>query len=304
MRLAGVQGRATLVTSTGPEVAGIDVETASAGRFGADLQAIYPRWSEFLEWANSAAHGPGQPIDISALTSPVPQPGQVFAIGVNYAEHRAEIGAPATDRGAVPSTFTKFPSSLTGPFGELKLSSAFVDWEIELVVVIGRRAVAVSAVDAAAYVAGFAVGQDFSDRQTQLVGTPPQFSLGKSYEGYGPIGPWLTTPDELAGERDLELICEINGDRVQQGRTAQMIWSVPELIESLSAVCPLEPGDVIFSGTPSGVGIGRTPPRYLNDGDVVLSRIEGLGDIRQTCRAKPIAHSRPQSDETVDAVND
>jgi 2,4-didehydro-3-deoxy-L-rhamnonate hydrolase len=287
MRLASVAGRATLV-KIGPDagVRGVDVHKASAGRHGPGLASVYRDWDRFRLWAAAVPLEEAAPVDRTALGNPAGSPAQVFAIGMNYAQHSAEAGIESADRDVVPPTFTKFGSSLSGPFSGLTLPSGSVDWEVELVVVIGRQTAGVAAPDAWPYIAGLAVGQDYSERVVQMSGPVPQFCLGKSYPGFGPIGPWLTTPDELADPSDLELICEINGEQVQKGRTSAMLWPVPELVASLSAVCPLLPGDVIFTGTPAGVGFARTPPRFLAEGDVVVSRIEGLGEIRQVCRGK------------------
>jgi len=142
-----------------------------------------------------------------------------------------------------------------------------VDWEVELVAVIGRHGHRVSREQAWDYVAGLSVGQDISERVLQLSGAPAQFSLGKSYPGFAPIGPVVVTPDELLDKDDLELGCSINGEQVQKGRTSEMVFSVPELVSRLSAVTPLLPGDVIFTGTPAGVGLGRSPQRFLAAGD-------------------------------------
>jgi 2-keto-4-pentenoate hydratase/2-oxohepta-3-ene-1,7-dioic acid hydratase in catechol pathway len=158
-----------------------------------------------------------------------------------------------------------------------------VDWEVELVVVVGRTAHHVGIDDAWSYVAGLTVGQDYSEREVQQSGPLPQFSMGKSFPQFGPTGPWLVTVDEFDNRDDLELECTINGETVQKARTSAMITPVPQLIQQLSAVCPLFPGDLIFTGTPSGVGMARTPPRYLKPGDVVVSRIENIGEIRQHC---------------------
>jgi 2-keto-4-pentenoate hydratase/2-oxohepta-3-ene-1,7-dioic acid hydratase in catechol pathway len=178
--------------------------------------------------------------------------------------------------------FTKFASCLTGPYGEIALPSDRVDWEVELVAVMGREGFQVAASAAWDHVAGLAVGQDLSDRGVQMLGAPPQFSLGKSYPGFGPLGPWMTTLDEVTDPDELTLICAINGEIVQQGTTRDMIFSVPEVISYLSGVCTLYPGDVIFTGTPAGVGMGRTPPRYLAPGDTLETRISGLGDLKHT----------------------
>jgi 2-keto-4-pentenoate hydratase/2-oxohepta-3-ene-1,7-dioic acid hydratase in catechol pathway len=132
------------------------------------------------------------------------------------------------------------------------------------------------------HVAGLSVGQDVSERILQMASKPPQFSMGKSYPGFGPVGPWLVTPDEFSDPDDLELGCSINGEQMQKARTRDLIVGVPELIEHLSGVTPLLPGDIIFTGTPSGVGSGRSPQRWLAPGDVLTTYIEGIGEMRHT----------------------
>ncbi|WUV51313.1 fumarylacetoacetate hydrolase family protein [Nocardia vinacea] len=283
MRLASVRNRATIVAeSEAGVVLGVDVARVSNGRFGPDLPELYDDWDEFRDWAESVDAARGEPIDLAAFDNPAPRPRQVFAIGLNYLNHAAEAGLDAA-RDVVPPTFTKYPTSLASPFAPLTLPSEKVDWEVELVVVIGRRAERVAATDAWSYVAGVAVGQDYSERDVQMAGPVPQFSLAKSFPGFSPIGPWVVTPDELSDRDDLELVCEINGEQVQKGRTSAMVWPVADLIASLSGVCPLLPGDVIFTGTPAGVGMARSPQRFLSPGDVVVSRVEGIGEIQQEC---------------------
>jgi 2-keto-4-pentenoate hydratase/2-oxohepta-3-ene-1,7-dioic acid hydratase in catechol pathway len=193
----------------------------------------------------------------------------------------AESGLPQPE--TAPPVFTKFPSCITGPHGDITLPpGGHTDWEVELVVIIGRTAAHVRASSAWDYVAGLSVGQDVSERITQLAGNPPQFSLGKSYPGFGPVGPWLVTPDEFSDPDDLELGCAVNDVQMQKGRTSELIFSVGDLIEHLSAITPLLPGDLIFTGTPSGVGMGRNPQRWLGPGDVLTSYIEGIGEMRHT----------------------
>lgn len=293
MRLASVSGRATLLAVTDGQdgLRGVDVERASGGQFGPDVAALYPAWDSFRAWADGVDAGTGDPVDRSTLGNPAPAPNAVFAIGLNYHTHAAEAGLDAT-RDVVPPTFTKFPASLAGPFDAVRLPSDKVDWEVELVAVIGKHTDSVPPTDAWSHVAGVAVGQDYSERTVQMAGPMPQFSLAKSYPGFGPIGPWLVTPDELADPDDLELVCEVNGEQVQKGRTSAMVWSLPDLIGALSGVCPLHPGDVIFTGTPAGVGFARTPPRFLSPGDVVVSRIDGIGEIRQVCEQTPGPQAR------------
>jgi 2-keto-4-pentenoate hydratase/2-oxohepta-3-ene-1,7-dioic acid hydratase in catechol pathway len=182
----------------------------------------------------------------------------------------------------VPATFTKFPASLGGPFDDVEVVGESIDWEVELVAVIGRRADRVAEADAWSHVAGLTVGQDISDRHLQFA-AGAQFSLGKSRRGFGPMGPWLVTPDELADPDDLALGCSVDGEVVQDGRTSDMVFSVPQLVAELSAVLPLLPGDVVFTGTPAGVGFTRQPPRTLRPGNVLESWIEGIGTIRNGC---------------------
>jgi 2-keto-4-pentenoate hydratase/2-oxohepta-3-ene-1,7-dioic acid hydratase in catechol pathway len=203
----------------------------------------------------------------------------VFAIGLNYRTHAEESGMALP---TVPATFTKFPGSLGGPFDDIEIVGDAIDWEVELVVVMGMRADRVAKADAWDHVAGLTVGQDISDRTLQFA-AGAQFSLGKSRRGYGPMGPWLVTPDEVPDRDDLALGCSVDGETVQDSRTSDLVFDVASLIEELSAVLPLEPGDVIFTGTPDGVGMARQPPRALHAGQVLETWIEGIGTIRNRC---------------------
>ncbi len=277
MRLGNLDGRATIVTGSD----GIDVATASDGRFGPDLRSVYEQWSEFRAFWHDLSTGGSSPLDESRLGSPAPDPRQVFAIGLNYRSHAEESGMELP---VFPATFTKFPASLSGPFSDIEIGFDMVDWEVELVVVIGVRADHVAEAEAWDHVAGLTIGQDISDRALQFA-AGAQFSLGKSRVGYGPIGPWLVTPDEFADPDDLELGCSVNDEVVQQDRTRGLVFPVSRLIADLSSVLPLLPGDVIFTGTPAGVGIGRQPARFLAVGDTLTSWIEGVGTIRNRCVA-------------------
>ncbi|MGN6693057.1 MAG: fumarylacetoacetate hydrolase family protein, partial [Aquihabitans sp.] len=271
VKLANLAGRLALVVDGGA----IDVHEASGGRFGPDPASAYGPWADLLAWSATATGTP-VPFDEADLGAPSPEPRQVFAIGLNYASHAEESGM---DLPAVPAVFTKFPASLGGPFEPIERSGDMVDWEVELVVVIGTAADRVAEADAWSHVAGLTVGQDVSDRQVQFA-AGAQFSLGKSYRSYGPTGPWLVTPDELADPDDLGLGCSIDGETVQEDRTTGLVFPISRLIAELSAVVPLLPGDLIFTGTPAGVGITRQPPRFLQVGEVVESWIEGIGAIR------------------------
>ncbi|MET9956490.1 fumarylacetoacetate hydrolase family protein [Streptomyces sp. NPDC006339] len=282
MRTANVQDRLVLVFDDGV----VDVETAAEGRFSSDPQAVFDRWAEFRAWAESpAATGHERvPFDERDLGAPVPRPRQVFAVALNYSDHVEESGAATPAR---PAVFTKYPTSLTGPRDTVELPSALVDWEVELVVVIGAEARRVAAADAWRYVAGLTVGQDLSERRVQWEGPMPQFSLGKSFPGFSPTGPVMVTPDEFANPDDLALGCALDDATMQESRTSRMIFSVSEQIAWLSAVCPLLPGDLIFTGTPAGVGGAREPRRFLAPGEELHSWIEGIGELRNPLVAGP-----------------
>jgi 2-keto-4-pentenoate hydratase/2-oxohepta-3-ene-1,7-dioic acid hydratase in catechol pathway len=278
VKIANLDGRLTLVS----EGRALDVSEATGGHFSPDPQSIYERWDDFVSWARTAAL-PATPFDETRLLAPVPAPRQVFAIGLNYAAHAAESGV---DRPGFPPTFTKFPTCLTAPRATVVLPSGFVDWEVELVLVVGRKAYEVAEGDGWSHVAGVTIGQDLSERVVQLRPPAPQFSLGKSFPGFGPTGPWVVTTDELANRDDLEISCAVNGEQVQKSRTSDLIFAVDALIHHLSSITPLLPGDLIFTGTPSGVGGARTPPRFLAPGDELVSTIEGIGTIHTNFVAK------------------
>jgi 2,4-didehydro-3-deoxy-L-rhamnonate hydrolase len=278
VRIANLAGRLVLVTPDG--TGAVDVERASGGQFGPDPQPVYDRWPEFTAWAATASLSAATPFATADLGAPAPAPRQVLAIGLNYAEHAAESGFAVPEEPTV--MFTKWPSCLTGPVSEVELpDGGHTDWEVELVAVIGRRAFRISAADAWDHVAGLTAGQDISERILQGAGPSPQFSLAKSLPGFGPTGPWLVSPDEFDNPDDLALGCSVNGKQMQQGHTRDLIFSVPAMLAALSRRLPLLPGDVIFTGTPSGVGMGRSPQVWLAPGDELVSSIEGIGELRQ-----------------------
>lgn len=279
MRIANVDGRAVLLTT---DTSGVDVATASAGKFGPLLPSVYENWDSFRTWADDHAHlAPDVHFERHQLASPSPTPRQIVAIGLNYSAHAAESGFDAPT--GLPPTFTKFVSSLTGPDCEVVLPpGGNTDWEVELVVIIGRAASNVAADDAWDHVAGLAIGQDISERVSQLAGPAPQFSLGKSFPNFAPVGPWLVTPDSVPDKDDLALGCAVDGETVQDGRTRDLIVPVSRLIAELSRTLTLYPGDLVFTGTPAGVGVGRTPQRFLQSGETLVSWIEGIGEIHQT----------------------
>jgi 2,4-diketo-3-deoxy-L-fuconate hydrolase len=281
MRIANVGGRATLLDREG---IGLDVEKASDGHFASDPQSLFADWDRFREWAGRTEGQGDLEVADADLGAPVPHPGQVFAIGLNYAEH---INESRMDRPPAPAVFTKFPSCISGPRDEISLPSTHCDWEVELVVAIGRRAYLVDEARAWDHVAGLTVGQDLSERVVQLQGSVPQFSLGKSFLGFAPLGPALVTTDEVDDPEDLEIGCRLDDEVMQLGNTRDLIFGVAELIAKLSAVCPLLPGDIIFTGTPSGVGVARDPQRFIPPGSVLTSHVAGLGELRNSFVAGP-----------------
>jgi 2-keto-4-pentenoate hydratase/2-oxohepta-3-ene-1,7-dioic acid hydratase in catechol pathway len=275
MRIANLSGRLSLVV----DGLAVDVAEASGGAFGPEVQAVYHDFAAFRSWARGAALPSGRPFDPRDLGAPAPAPRQLFAIGLNYRDHARESGFTPPPE---PAVLTKFVSSITGPVTEVELPDGQVDWEVELVVVIGAGGRCIAVGDAWSHVAGLTAGQDISERVLQRTGLAPQFSLAKSHPGFSPMGPWLVTPDELPNPDDVELTCAIDGELVQKGRSRDLIFDVPELTARLSAVLPLLPGDVIYTGTPAGVGMGRTPQRFLRPGEMLTSSITGIGELSQT----------------------
>ena len=276
MRIANLSGRLALILGG----RAVDVWQASEGRFESDPQAVYDRWADFRAWAAQADLPAGTEFAAADLGAPAPAPRQLLAAGLNYRDHAGESGFEVPE--GLPPVFTKFASSITGPVTTVRLpAGGHTDWEIELVAVIGARAWRVAEFDAWRHVAGLTVGQDLSERISQLAGPAPQFSLGKSLPGFTPMGPCLVTPDEFADPDDLGLRATVNGEEVQKARTSELIFPVPVLVSRLSHRLPLLPGDVIFTGTPAGVGLARNPQRWLADGDELVSTIEGIGELRQ-----------------------
>ncbi|PQM26520.1 fumarylacetoacetate hydrolase [Sphingopyxis lindanitolerans] len=273
MRIGCIGGRAWLVTAEGQ---GVDIAAASGGTLPGDPQALYEKWDDVCAWARDVPADSYAPVDPATFELPVPRPRQVFAIGANYRAHAAEAGVEPPEQ---PVIFTKFPSCLTGPNDAVAIRHARVDWEVELVVVMGREARDIRAADAWDHVAGLSVGQDISERSIQRLGPMPQFSMAKSLPGFGPVGPVVVTPDEFDDPDDLGLGCAVNGVTMQQSRTGDFIFSVGALVEYISHLMPMYPGDLIFTGTPEGVGATRKPPIFLKPGDVLTTWVDGIGTL-------------------------
>jgi ureidoglycolate lyase len=201
--------------------------------------------------------------------------GKFIGIGLNYSDHAAESGMPIPEE---PILFSKAISCISGPNDPIELpkNSESTDWEVELGVVMAYTAKNIGVADALDYVAGYCTINDVSERSWQLEGTG-QWLKGKSFDSFGPIGPWLVTRDEIADPQNLELWLEVNGERRQTGNTARMVFSVAHLVSYISHYMTLKPGDIIATGTPPGVGMGSKPPHYLRSGDRVVLEVQGLG---------------------------
>jgi 2-keto-4-pentenoate hydratase/2-oxohepta-3-ene-1,7-dioic acid hydratase in catechol pathway len=209
----------------------------------------------------------------------VTQPGNFLAIGLNYVQHALETNAPIpTD----PIIFNKAPSCVSGPDDDVLLppGSRKADWEVELAIIIGRTALRVNESEALSHVAGYCICNDVSEREFQLERSG-QWVKGKMFPTFGPLGPWLVTPDEVGDVQNLRLWLELNGDRLQDSNTSDMIFSISRIISDVSQYVELQPGDVITTGTPQGVGLGMKPERYLKAGDRMVLGIQGLGEQHQ-----------------------
>jgi 2,4-didehydro-3-deoxy-L-rhamnonate hydrolase len=277
-QLANVAGRAALVSDN----RFYDLERVTNGALGSDVMEAIRRYAELPNWhallsADTKADGELASADLRAV---VPTPKNCFAVGLNYGTHAAESGMELP---ANPLVFTKFPSCLVGPNDDVVLNSAATDYEVELVVVIGIGGRNITTADAWTHVAGVTMGQDISDRALQFAAKPPHFDLGKSRDTYGPIGPVLTSVDSFADPNDIALRCSINGETRQSDTTANLIFNVPTLIAYLSSILTLSPGDVIFTGTPDGVGGAKGV--FLQPGDVIESTIDGVGTMTNRCIA-------------------
>jgi 2-keto-4-pentenoate hydratase/2-oxohepta-3-ene-1,7-dioic acid hydratase in catechol pathway len=225
-------------------------------------------------------------LDKVKLVAPVPAPPRIFGIGVNYAEHAAESG---TQVQKVPTVFLVLSSSVVGPGEDVTLPKASekVDYEAELAVVIGKPGYQVPASAAMEHVFGYTIMNDVSARDVQRATT--QWSLGKSFPSFAPMGPWVVSKDEVPDPHSLRISLSIGGERLQDSNTSQMIFRIPELIEYISGITPLQAGDVISTGTPSGVGMGRTPQRWLKPGEEMAIEIEGIGELRNRTVEEQVA---------------
>ena len=266
----------------------VDLRAGSEGRLPADMLSLLAD-EQSVDVARELAVRAAQdhrglpagsciPLADVRLLAPVPRPGKIICLGMNYRDHAGETSAPVP---AEPVIFCKASTSAVGA-GEpivLPWASDKVDYEVELAVVIGRCAKSVDVAQAMGCVMGYMVLNDVSARDYQLEKPGGQWYLGKSFDTFCPMGPWIVTADEIADPHVLKLSCEVSGELLQSSDTGQMVFRIPEIVEYLSRVFTLEPGDVIGTGTPAGVGFVRTPPRFLRSGDMVRCIVEGIGTL-------------------------
>jgi 2-keto-4-pentenoate hydratase/2-oxohepta-3-ene-1,7-dioic acid hydratase in catechol pathway len=274
--LANVAGRAVLVHDDHY----YDLATISGGALGPDpMDAIDDVAALHSLFEQLGDHDPAGVMAGAQLGPPIPRPRNSYAIGLNYRSHVAEADMEVPE---VPLVFSKFPSCIVGPSADIELRTEAGDYEAELVVVIGTGGRDIAAANAWNHVAGVTCGQDISDRKLQFAAKPPHFDLGKSRDTYGPIGPVLVSTDSLADRDDLQITCDVNGERRQTGTSANLIFDIPAIIAYISAITTLAPGDLIFTGTPEGVG--AVQGLFLAPGDVITTTIEGIGTMTNTCR--------------------
>ncbi|MEM9562693.1 MAG: fumarylacetoacetate hydrolase family protein [Actinomycetota bacterium] len=275
-RFATVSGRSALVADD----RWYDLETVTGGGVPADPMAALTDATALDQASATLADAePGGALADADLGSPVPAPTNAFGIGLNYRTHAEESNMEPP---AVPLVFAKFPSCIVGPNDDVELRCTTADWEVELVAVIGQSGRDIPAERAWDHVLGLTVGQDISDRALQLSSKPPHFDLGKSRDTYGPMGPFLVSTDSFDDPTDLAITCDINDERKQDDRTTSLLFSVAELVAYLSAALTLQTGDVIFTGTPAGVGAATRT--FLEPGDVITSTVEGIGTMTNRCR--------------------
>jgi 2-keto-4-pentenoate hydratase/2-oxohepta-3-ene-1,7-dioic acid hydratase in catechol pathway len=282
-RLANIDGRAALVSGD----AFYDLNEISSGALTEDpmkaLEALSHLSALDAKLANFKPTGLLADVE---LGPPVPSPKNCYAVGLNYRNH-AEESAMAIP--PVPMVFTKHSSCIVGPTANIEMRSDYVDYEAELVAVIGKPGKDITKANAWSHVAGLCVGQDISDRPMQFSAAPPQFNLGKSFDTFGPIGPVLTSTDKLDDIQSLKIQCHVSGDLRQKDNIDDLIFDIPSLIAYLSEIVTLNTGDLIFTGTPAGVGV--VDGNYLRDGDMLTTSIEGLGTLHNRC-VRIASHSR------------
>ena len=260
-------------TRTGIVVKDTIIDTGVPGTM-IDLIRDWDRLKPALE--AKAAAGGGIPLSSVKLEAPVPRPGKIFAIGLNYADHIAESDMATPERQV---WFPKAQTTINGTYDPIEIATGTMtpDYEVELVAVIGKGGKHIAADDAAGAIFGYCVGNDVTERMWQHAG--PQWSLGKSFDTHAPIGPWIVTADEAGDPHDLGLRCFVNGEQRQSSNTKHLVFNIWQQVAHLSVGMTLEPGDVLFTGTPGGVGAAMDPRQFLKPGDVVRCEVDGVGHI-------------------------
>lgn len=257
-------------------------QIVSLASIAADMIALIENWDAHCDAVHALAQqGERITLDSVRLLAPVPRPGKIFAIGLNYADHVEEAGMELPPH---QIWFTKAATAVNGPFDPIEIprGSFTTDYEVEMVAVVGKGGRHISAEDAPSHIFGYCVGNDVSERMWQM--RTPQYSLGKSFDTHAPFGPWITTSDAAGDVHALDIRCRVNGEERQSSNTRHLIFNVWQQVAELSQAMTLEPGDIIFTGTPGGVGGAMKPPQFLKPGDVVSCEVEGLGSIEATCR--------------------
>ena len=282
-KLGSIKGRAVLISEDNY----YDLETISEGKLSSStLEALHHMdlLNDLNENLNNLdATGA---VDTINFDSPVSEPKNCYAVGLNYRNHAEEAGMQIPE---VPMIFTKHTTCLVGATSDIEMRSNYVDYEAELIVVIGRQGKNISKSEAWSHIAGVCIGQDISDRPAQFAASPAQFNLGKSFDTFGPMDPYLVSPDLVNAEQGLSIECRVNDEIRQSDNTNDLIFDVPDIIAYLSEILTLNVGDVIFTGTPGGVGVMEG--KFLKDGDILTTSIEGLGTMTNKCvRTKD--HSR------------
>jgi 2-keto-4-pentenoate hydratase/2-oxohepta-3-ene-1,7-dioic acid hydratase in catechol pathway len=258
------------------------------GGFGrVEADAVIPMGPSLVDWLTFGTQGVAtaapRPLAEVRLLAPVPRPGKIVCVGLNYRDHARETGQAIPTE---PVLFSKYANSVVGPGADVVVppEAEKVDYEAELAVVIGRRASVVSTADALAHVAGYACANDVSSRSLQF--RSAQWLLGKAIDTFLPLGPYLVTADEVPDPQALGIRCVVNDEVLQSSDTGQMVFGVAELVSFISRTITLEPGDLLVTGTPSGVGMAADPPRFLGPGDRMRVEIDGLGELENTVRAR------------------
>ena len=274
-KLANVNGKSSLIFGESY----YDINTISQGKISSDPSEVLDSLNDLHELSSNINNfEPTGLIENSLLGAPITNSRNCFAVGLNYKAHAEESGMEIPP---FPMVFTKHTSCIVGPFNEIQMRSDIVDYEAELVVVIGKKGKNITKDNAWEHVAGLTVGQDISDRAVQFHATPPQFNLGKSFDTFGPIGPFLVSPDLVTNKDAVQLQCYVNDELRQETSTDDLIFTVPDIISYISEFLTLNTGDLIFTGTPSGVG--ATQGKLLKHGDIVTTSINEIGTIINKC---------------------